>query len=193
MWITDHYQSKCLGLYFLPAWISSNPFLQPERVTLLQNLSLPCTGRVAVSPPEHAVIYSLPRSHRLHSPLCRDCRQRSCQHTRCHGIALRKHPAFTLYIFPPVQAETAHKHTEGLIYTYDKSPFFIPCSEEKPWCKRSLLGGWCNSSTENQTHMAFNRHSHMRAPTHACKHGKSPTRMHIPIYSPICILVHTAL
>lgn len=101
--------------------------LQPERVTLLQNLSLPFTGRVAVSPPEHSVIYSLPCSQRLHSPLRTDCRQHSCQRTRCHSIALQKHPAFTLCIFPPVQAETVHKHTGGLIYIYYKAPFFIPC------------------------------------------------------------------
>lgn len=158
MWITDRSPSERLGWYFSQAWISSNPFVQSEKSDIApRNLSLPFTGRVAVSPPEHTVIYSLPHSHWQHNPLRRDCRQYSCQHIRCHSIAPHKHPAFTLFIFPPVQAVTAHKHAESLIYIYNKSPFCIPRSGKEPWYKCNLLREQCNSSKENQGHLAFCR------------------------------------
>jgi len=161
--------------FFPPAWISSNSFLQPERVTLLQNPSLPFTGRVAVSPPEHSVIYSLPRSQRLHSPLCTDCRQHSCQRIRCHGIALQKHPAFTLCIFPPVQAETAHKQIEGpYLYIY-KSPFFIPCRRKTSVDK----GGAATPNTRLQSYMCLQT----REASHMCIHAY----IHTCIFFP-CIL-----
>lgn len=160
------FPAKIAWLYFIsflpPAWISSNSFLQPERVTLLQNPSLPFTGRVAVSPPEHSVIYSLPRSQRLHSPLCTDCRQHSCQRIRCHGIALQKHPAFTLCIFPPVQAETAHKQIEGpYLYIY-KSPFFIPCRRKTSVDK----GGAATPNTRLQSYTCLQT----REASHMCIH-----------------------
>lgn len=158
MWITDHSPSECLEWYFSQAWISSNPFVQPEKSHCLEkNLFLPFKGRVAVSPPEHTVIYSLPHSHWQHKPLRRDCRQHSCQHIHCHSIAPHKHPAFTLFIFPPVQAATAHKHTQSLIYIYNRSPFFIHCSGKEPCYKYNLLEKWCNSSKENQAHSVFSR------------------------------------
>lgn len=124
-----------------------------------------------MSPPEHSVIYSLPCSQRLHSPLCTDCRQHSCQRTRCHSTALQKHPAFTLCIFPPVPAETAHKHIGGLIYIYYKFPFFIPCRR-----KTSVDNG--GGRQPHQTRVC--------SPTHACKQGKHTTCILFP-----CILTQT--
>lgn len=202
MWLTYHSQSKCLGCYFSQAWISSNPFVQPEKEShhcLKKNPSLHFTGRVAVSPPEHTVIYSLPHSHQRHKPLRRDCRQHSCQHTRCHSITPHKHPAFTLFVFPPVQAATAHKHREGLIYIYNKSPSFIPCSGKEPWHKCNLLTERRNSSKKNQAHVAFCRQrgaatcKHVHNPTHAGKHGRSPTYASIHTYALPPVFSHIRL
>lgn len=176
-----------LGDIFLKLGFLVTLLFRLKRATSLlkHNPSLHSTGRVAVSPPEHTVIYSLPHSHRRHKPLRRDCRQHSCQHTRCHSITPHKHPAFTLFVFPPVQAVTAHKHTEGLIY--NKSPFFIPRSGKEPWHKCNLLRELRNSSKKNQAHVAFCRQRGAATCKHMCMILHTPANMegvpHIHIYT----------
>lgn len=129
-----------------------------KRVTLLQEIS-PCLLQAEWQCPLlNTLWFTAFHTHTGNTnPLRRDCRQYSCQHIRCHSIAPHKHPAFTLFIFPPVQAATAHKHAESLIYIYNKSPFCIPRSGKEPWYKRNLLREQCNSSKEKQAHLAFCR------------------------------------